>query len=348
METQHSTIPILDFVKGVQSKEYNVDRDYQRSDAVWPSVAKSFLIETILLNFPVPKLSLHQKLDVKTRTVVKNIVDGQQRTRAIQDFYENKLRLSRVNIHDDFAGRTFSQLEEAHQAQFMNYGMDFDIFVGASNEEVREIFRRMNSFTVPLNPEEKRHSTFQGPFKWFMNKLTRDYDDAFETSGVFTLKQLNRMQDAKLLTEVVKAMLDGISTTSKASLDAIYRKYDKDFPRQTDVGDALRPALQFVLSFEEIRGTPLMKTYNVYSLLLAHMHVNGTWSLGEDYVGLHIDAFEEGDVAYNFSLLSEAIEAGDDIDEDSEFASFVEATTERTNVTDQRTTRFDYFVAALS
>lgn len=347
METQHSTLTVLDYAKGVQAREYKVDRDYQRSDAVWPVAAKSFLIETILLNMPVPKLSLHQKLDVASRTVVKNIVDGQQRTRAIVDFYENKLRLSRTNIHEDFAGRTFSQLEEAHQAQFMNYGLNFDIFVGATNDEVREIFRRMNSFTVPLNPEEQRHSTFQGPFKWFLHRLAGDFDDAFETCGVFTVKQLNRMQDAKLLTEVANAMIEGITTTNKSSLDALYKKYDKEFPQEESVDSAVRPALRFVLSLEEIRGTPLLKPYNVYSLLLAQMHATKTWPMftEAEYVAPKVEAFVPGDAAYNLALLAEAIESPDAAA--AEFQKFVDATSDRTNVAAQRRTRFDFFVAAL-
>ena len=45
--------------------------------------------------------------------------------------------------------------------------------VGATPDQIRETFRRINSYTVPLNPEEHRHAVFQGDFKWFMHDLTK-------------------------------------------------------------------------------------------------------------------------------------------------------------------------------
>ncbi len=349
MQTQHTTITVLDYCKGLRAREFAVDKNYQRSDAVWPTPAKSFLIETILLDYPVPKLSLHQKLDISNRTVVKNIVDGQQRSRTIQDFYENRLRLARANIDPQFAGRTFSELDDEHQAAFLNYGLNFDVFVGASDEQVREVFRRMNSFTVPLNAEEQRHSNFQGPFKWFINELVHDFDASFEDAGVFSAKQLNRMQDSKLLTEVTKAMFDGISTTNRKSLDAIYRQYDENFPKADDADRALRRALQYVLSLDVIRGTGLSKPYNIYSLLLARLQAAEQWVVEQHVEMPEIPSFGE-EAESNLQILAEVVDCDyeDDSEWPPEFAAFLSATIDRTNVASQRRTRFRYFLAAVS
>ena len=58
-------------------------------------MAKSYLMETILRDFPIPKLFLHQTQDSKTRKPIKQIVDSQQRTQAIMDILEDKYPLSR-------------------------------------------------------------------------------------------------------------------------------------------------------------------------------------------------------------------------------------------------------------
>jgi hypothetical protein len=65
----------------MKSKDIIVNRSYQRSDKVWPPAARSYLVETVLLGYPIPKLSLHQRTDVKSRKVISEIVDGQQRSR---------------------------------------------------------------------------------------------------------------------------------------------------------------------------------------------------------------------------------------------------------------------------
>src|SRR3954464_7669718 len=103
--------------------EIIVNHDYQRSAKVWPPAARSFLIETILLGYPMPKLSLFQNTDVKTRKSIKEIVDGQQRSVAIHDFYHDKFSISRKTELVEAAGRSYSQLDELLQAKFLSYAL---------------------------------------------------------------------------------------------------------------------------------------------------------------------------------------------------------------------------------
>ena len=81
------------------------------------------------------------------------------------------------------------------------------------------MFRRMNSYTVPLNPEELRNAEYQGAFKWFIYEKSRKYAVALTDIGVFGEKGLVRMQDLKLYTEILHAVENGVTTTSKKSLD---------------------------------------------------------------------------------------------------------------------------------
>jgi hypothetical protein len=170
MEIVPTNYTVLDYCKELLSKQIQVNRDYQRSDTVWPEAARSFLIETIVLGYPVPKLSLFQKVDVRSKTAFKEIVDGQQRSGAVLAFDRDELRLTRGLETDGVAGRTYSELDEQYQSRFLNYRLALDLFVGATPETIREVFRRTNSYTVPLNPEEERHATYQGAFKWFIYK----------------------------------------------------------------------------------------------------------------------------------------------------------------------------------
>ena len=177
MKIVSTNFTIADYCEQLQRREITVNRDYQRSDKVWPPIARSYLIETILLGFPLPKLSLHQVTDVKSRKTSKEIVDGQQRSAAINAFFKDKLRLSRSLDTETIASRTYSELDEQDQQRFLDYSLSMDLFVGTTREEVREVFRRMNSYTIPLNAEERRHATYQGPFKWFINRITKRFDE---------------------------------------------------------------------------------------------------------------------------------------------------------------------------
>ena len=96
----------------MREKSIIVNHEYQRSDKVWPPAARSYLIETILLGFPIPKLSLYQTTDLKTKKTKKEIVDGQQRSQVVFDFLEGTFRLTGKG---PFGGRLFSQLQEPEQ-----------------------------------------------------------------------------------------------------------------------------------------------------------------------------------------------------------------------------------------
>ena len=351
MEIRHPEHTIADYCAMIERKEVRVNRDYQRSDQVWPRTAQSFLIETILTNFPVPKLFLHQRTDLRTRRSLKDIVDGQQRTRAIVDYYNDGYGLSSNIELSGARGRRYSQLPEQLQAQFADYPLQFDLFVGASEEEVREVFRRMNSFTVPLNPEEQRHAEYQGEFKWFMRSLSTDYAEAFRTAGTFRQKALVRMQDQKLLTEICAAYFLGITTTNKRTLNNVYRDHDKNdqFPEdeRSELNGRLRRGLDQLFAWDDLYGTPLMRPNQVYSLVLAIMHLESpVETLLSEFDPQEAQTHGEDVVLVNLTRLAEVLELGDEQLAD-ELRPFYRASAEKTNVKAQRITRFQWFCRAL-
>ncbi|MFL5962927.1 MAG: DUF262 domain-containing protein [Gaiellaceae bacterium] len=351
MEIRTPEYTVADYCDMYDRKEVRVNRQYQRSDQVWPRAAQSFLIETILLGFPVPKLFLHQKTDLRTRRPIKEIVDGQQRTRAIVDFFNDEYRLTSNVTLAEAVGKRFSQLDEDLQSQFSDYGLQFDLFVGATDEDVREVFRRMNSFTVPLNPEEQRHAEFQGEFKWFMRNVSTDYAEAFRQAGVFGQKALVRMQDQKLLTEIASAYFDGVKTTNKRTLDTVYRTHDKpaDFTddQRTELERRLRGAFDAIFEWRDLYDTPLMRPHQMYSLTLAVMHMDESLAtLEAQYPSANGDLADDDIVLVNLTRLAEAMEEGEELA--GVLRPFVKASSEKTNVGAQRLARIEWFCRALS
>ncbi len=235
MQVTSTSFTIAEYSDQMHAGTIVINRNYQRTDAVWPPAARSYLIDTILKGFPMPKFSLSQQTDLKSRKTVKEIVDGQQRSKAILDFFDGKLRLSGKS---EFSGKLFSQLEPEDQQRFIDYSITADVFVGATENEIREVFRRMNSYTVPLNPQEKRHATHQGDFKWFIVEMTRKYAGALKSIGVFSERQLSRMADAALLSEIVMAITKGIETSSQRKIDAFYSEKDPEFTEEGEMTNA--------------------------------------------------------------------------------------------------------------
>ena len=330
---------IADYCGAMGRNEIIVNRDYQRSDKVWPVSAKSYLIESIILGYPIPKFYLYSVADAKNRRTIKEIVDGQQRSKAIQEFLRDGFALSDSLDTVELRGLTYSTLDD-YQGPLLSYILSIDQFVNASPSEVRQVFRRMNSYTVPLNPEELRHADNQGKFKWFINRLGEGYSDGLLSLGVFRDKDVVRMQDLKLLTEIAYGLEYGVTTTAKASLDKIYKVFDLSFPNEGTLESNFHYALGIVVSMRFLNGTSLAKSYQIYSLAIAlalewleYRSQNNNTNPTLDMAAIERDMME----------MSAAIDLGAEGVRDPELKAFVLASADRTNVKDQRNRRITTF-----
>jgi hypothetical protein len=347
MEVSLTQFTLVDFCDALKRGDIEVNRHYQRNPSVWPEAARSFLIETILLGYPIPKLYLSQITDVKTRTTRKEIVDGQQRSMAIWDYYENKFPLTRTTMPPEAAGRKYEELDEDLKQRFISYRLSADLLIGVTPDDIREIFRRMNSYTVPLNAEERRHSKFQGEFKWFAYRVTKRYSQSLEDMRAFTEKALARMADTKLVSELCHAITWGIKTTSDKELSRLYREYDRDFPQQSLLEHQLAGALDAVIGYRELYGSALVKPYQLYALLLALIHFHDpVQSLREVYAIEKTRPLGRARVIENLTRLAAVLEDPDNAQGD--YREFIEASESKTNVAKQRQTRFRWYCRALS
>lgn len=217
---------ISDFLDWHREKRLELNPDFQRG-SVWSPAARTFLIDTILRQLPVPKVYLRTKIDVTTKKSVREVVDGQQRLRAILDFAEDKFTLSKRAA--EFSGKRYSDLTEDQQETFLSYPLAVDQLVNASTDDVLEVFARLNSYTVSLNGPEKRHARWQGDFKWAIRAASRRWAGLWEKYKVLTVRERVRMLDDSLTAEMLGVLLEGVRDGGQAKIDAMYKKYDKSF-----------------------------------------------------------------------------------------------------------------------
>ncbi len=345
MKVYPTPMAVADYCLAMSRSEIIVNRNYQRSDQVWPQAAKSYLIETMLLGYPVPKLYLYQVLDLRSRKTYKEIVDGQQRSVTIFQFYNGELRLDNILETSEICGKIYSELDPEFKTAFLEYSLAIDTFVSATQREVVDAFRRMNSYTIPLNPEEQRHAVYQGPFKWFVASLAKRQESVFLNIGLFSQKQLVRMADTKLLTEICDALMNGIRTTNKSILDNLYRSKNDKFMEQSEFNLWITEAVDTVRRWAGIHHTSLMKPYIIYSLILAVIHtVRVVPALQPSSPRNELMQIDMGPAEVNLTALSAAL----DYDETpQDFADFVNACSAKTNVKEQREIRFRWLCRAL-
>lgn len=345
MKVNSTSFTVAEYCQQMSNQSITVNRNYQRSNKIWPPAARSFLIDSMLLGFPIPKLSLYQKTDLKTRKTLKEIVDGQQRSQAILDFFNDQLR---VSTKGDFQGLTYSKLDEEDQQSFLNYQLSVDVFVDATDSDIRELFRRVNSYNVPLNPQETRHATFQGKFKWFLFEMATKYSQFFKELGVLSESQMARMEDAKLIADLCVGFDTGIVSASESHLNKIYKKYDDTFVTENQLRNSIEAAFDVALKFRDVLGEELTKRYQFYCLILAIIHISSVNPhLQHVFQSAGAGMTDVQEVRENLSKLAEAVGTGNDNGDDN-LRIFIAASAKTTDRKEQREKRFRVFCAALS
>jgi uncharacterized protein DUF262 len=85
---------IAKFVRWANREELILQPKFQRR-LVWEEKARSYLIDTIVRELPMPKIYMRRVVHPRTKLSAYEVVDGQQRLRAILDFHSGNLVLSR-------------------------------------------------------------------------------------------------------------------------------------------------------------------------------------------------------------------------------------------------------------
>jgi len=222
------TASINDFREWKNRGELVLQPRFQRRK-VWSPKAKSFLIDTILKGFPIPAVYIRQKIDLATQKTIREVVDGQQRIGAILDYINDKFTVSKVH-NKSYGGLKFSELPDKVRESFLEFDLSVDFLVGATDADVLEVFARINSYTVVLNPQEKLNAEFSGEFKQTIFELGRIHLEFWRKNGVLTDYNIMRMKEAELCTDLVIAMIDGIQ--DRKNVRSYYKNYDDDFPQE--------------------------------------------------------------------------------------------------------------------
>lgn len=142
--------------------EFDVDLTYQR-ERIWPLKLKQYLIDTILRKLDIGRIW------VRVGDKKYWIVDGQQRLTAIWEFADNKFPLS-SEFSGELGGKYYKDLPREYRESFDEYNVTIIYLRGMTDEEIRDIYRRINS-GVPLNTAE-RLNALPGDIVPTMRKLS--------------------------------------------------------------------------------------------------------------------------------------------------------------------------------
>lgn len=192
------TIEVL--YRQYQRGQLDLQPEFQRG-YVWDDAKASRLVESVLLDVPIPNVYLAEEGDGKN-----SVIDGQQRLTSFFRVFQpillggakqaSKLRLRGLRVLTDLNGKAFDGWGEGHQAQFEQAGLRVVTIRKESNADVKyEIFERLNSGSMGLNEQELRNCIYRGAYNALLHELSEDAD----FQGLLGWKEPDkRMRDIEL------------------------------------------------------------------------------------------------------------------------------------------------------
>lgn len=201
-----------------KSNRIELQPEYQRNQ-VWSRAAKVMLIDSIIKNIPMPKFFLQNVIrDAESHYVV---IDGQQRLTAILEFLRDDYALTSP-YEGEHCGKKYSELPKELQDEMLLYTIDVNEISNDEKEIIRDIYSRVNKYTVQLNKQELRRADFPGHFLRMSESLANE--KFFDENRVFTIANSKRMGDVEYVSELLAMLLDG-PQDKKIRLDEFYEKY---------------------------------------------------------------------------------------------------------------------------
>jgi hypothetical protein len=159
---------------------------------VWDNARASRLIESLLLNVPIPVVYFAETDDLKYL-----VIDGHQRILSVVRFLDNQFALSSLRVLGDLNRKRFHQLSERDQ-RLIKTRVIRAIIISADSDPMMsfEVFERLNTGSIALNAQEVRNSTHRGPMNDLIKRFT---ENAAFRLCIGTSKPRPRMVDNELI-----------------------------------------------------------------------------------------------------------------------------------------------------
>lgn len=138
---------------------------FQRKQ-IWKNDKASALIESIIMNVPIPPLYFAEEENGKWL-----VLDGLQRLSSIKSFYENEFALTKLGVLKELNKLKYKDLNPKSKSLLDDGMFRVNVIRRDSHPDIKyDIFMRLNQGAVTLNYQELRNCLYRG----LLNDLAKE------------------------------------------------------------------------------------------------------------------------------------------------------------------------------
>lgn len=137
---------------------------------VWSRAQASRLIESLIIQCPIPVIYLNQERDETL-----SVIDGNQRLTSIKLFLEDEFELQGLTAYPELEGTKFNDLDPRFRRHIQNRTLRCITIMKETHPQIKfDVFERINTGAVQLNPQEVRHGVFHGSLIKLVDTLSEE------------------------------------------------------------------------------------------------------------------------------------------------------------------------------
>jgi hypothetical protein len=175
VKTEKNDTPVTTINDWINRGKVILQPDFQRN-FVWSSSKASLLVESLLLDIPIPVVYLAEEAERKY-----SVVDGQQRLTSIWSFVNGKFpddrefKLTKLQVLSELKGMSFRDLSSEMQERILDSSLRVIIIQRDSDPDVKfEVFERLNLGAEKLTDQELRNCIYRGSYNGLLKELVEN------------------------------------------------------------------------------------------------------------------------------------------------------------------------------
>lgn len=236
MKTSATNRRLRLLITALNSKELLPRPEFQRR-LVWNNADKLALIQTVLEGLPFPEIYVAiGDLNSETGVGTELLVDGQQRLTTLNEYFKGSEELKFGESRYGKEIFPYAGLTEEEKTAFLEYEVVVRDLGKIPGEEIREIFKRINSSNYALNAMEVHNARYAGEFMQTASRVVAN--PLFSRFKVFTTNDIRRMQDVRYGLVLLVTVMSAYINLDKGIVEYL-EKYNDEFPESSDVEEKL-------------------------------------------------------------------------------------------------------------
>lgn len=232
--------------------------EFQRG-YVWTRTQASRLIESLIIQCPIPVVYFSQSADNKLI-----VIDGNQRLLSIKLFLNDGFELQGLTTYPELNGQSWSTLDPRFRDHINNRTIRCITILRETHPQIKfDVFERLNTGSVKLNAQELRHGINHGALMEALDALGKNESwkkaagirkDTRMKGAELVLRYLAFRHDRQNYQKPLASFLDQFSGKYKNADKATIQAWSEDFNRVISLVDYALGKFAFRLFEADLTG----------------------------------------------------------------------------------------------